>query len=340
LDVVSFLLRWPAGGIFPWSIADWLMDRTGGAGLDDRVWKNLSIVLGVICALLIGVAGALMIVGHKSGSPAGPSASPSLIADASATQTDNLATPSPTAATSPLASGSCAASACATGSPAPAGSRLGTPATIVFNGLQLDASTDKSGTARTFTFTSDGTGPLNLSVIKNSVGGSTRMCVKVDTAAAACKVGGLPSFSKAYADTAHSVWTVTLVGYAASKPTVDLSLTWPADAAKVTMSHGRFQGASVAESLNGLTATFKPRSGGTLNVQASWTAVTVDASMTLSDVTTPPAVTLDSRQYKATTYVNPPYVYNVDSTKTYLLKLRNASPDAQRPDLTAQISFP
>ena len=38
--------------------------------MDDRIWKNVSILLGVVCALLIGVAGALMIVGHKGGAAA------------------------------------------------------------------------------------------------------------------------------------------------------------------------------------------------------------------------------------------------------------------------------
>ena len=45
--------------------------------MDERIWKNTSIVLGVVCALLIGVAGALLVVGHKSGPSAAASESPS-----------------------------------------------------------------------------------------------------------------------------------------------------------------------------------------------------------------------------------------------------------------------
>lgn len=303
--------------------------------MDDRVWKNLSIVLGVVCALLIGVAGALMIVGHRGS--AGASPSPSSISDAGPTPTDDTSALTPLPSEVP-ASGGAPASGSASASP-------GTfpMANIVFNGLMLDAATDKSGNPRTFTFQTDGVGALNMSITKNSVGGSTKMCVKVDASAFNCQIGALPKFTKAYTDTPHSLWTVTIVGYGSSKPTVDLSLTFPTAAPKVTMSHGRLQGsttAKVPEALNGFTATFKPRAGGGLNVQASWTAITADVNMTLSDVTTPPSVKLDDRTYSAATYINPPYTYTVDSTKTYLLKLRNQSADSQRPDLTVQISFP
>ena len=303
--------------------------------MDDRIWRNISIALGVICALLIGIAGALMIVGSRGSAAAGsPSPSPAI---ATATPAPSLPAVSPSVSqvATPTYSGP--------PTPSPVPSQNSPFATVVFNGLTLDAGNDSQGTARTFTFQSDGIGYLDLSVVKTSAGGSTRMCAKVDTSAFACKVGSLPGFTKAYADTAHSTWTVTMVGYGNSKPTVDLSLTWPAASAKVTLSHGRFQGsgtAGVAEGLNGFTATFKPRAGGSLNVQASWTLVTVNASMTLADVTSLPAVKLDDRQYQATTYVNPTYTFNVDQTKTYQLKLRDLSPDSLRPDLTAEIAFP
>ena len=43
---------------------------------------------------------------------------------------------------------------------------------------------------------------------------------------------------------------------------------------------------------------------------------------------------------KAVTYINPAFSANVDATKTYVVKLRNTSADSQRPDLTAQVTFP
>ena len=39
--------------------------------MDDKVWKNLSMALGIGCAVLLGIAGALMVV-HKGPSSASP----------------------------------------------------------------------------------------------------------------------------------------------------------------------------------------------------------------------------------------------------------------------------
>jgi hypothetical protein len=303
--------------------------------VDDRIWKNVSIGLGVICAILIGVAGALMIVGNRGGSSAGTSASPSLIGAASATP--GAKSPGPS-------SSGCSGTSCSI-SPSPSASPgVVKPATITFNGLTLDAENDKTGAARVFTFTSYGADPLTFAITKTSPGASTRMRWSVDGGAAATMVGKTGqafSYSKAHGDAgARNDWKVTVVGYGNSKPTVDLTLTWPTDSPKVTLSHGRLQGGSSTEGLNGFTATFQPRSEGALNVQASWTAVTANVDMTLADVTTPPSVKVDDRQYQAVTYVNPPYTYNVDSTKTYQLKLRNLSADSGHPDLTVQVTFP
>jgi hypothetical protein len=304
--------------------------------VDDRIWKNLSIVLGVVCALLLGVAGALMVI-HKDGS-SGPTSSPdsSAISEGTQVPTDGSG--------NPISQTSGGPSQGPSGSPAPT-PKLGpsAPATITFSGLALDAANDKSGTVRTFTFISDGPGPVTYAVTKTSAGGSTKMCAKVDAGAFGCKVLALPNFLKGAADADHNTWTVTLVGYGNSHPTVDVTFTWPAVTPKITLNHGRFQGSSspnVAEALNGFSATFKPRAAGPLNVQASWTTITTDVEMSLSDVTTSPAVTVDHRQYSAVTYISPAYNYNVDPTKTYLLKLRDTSADSQRPDLTAQITFP
>jgi hypothetical protein len=298
--------------------------------VDDRIWKNVSIGLGVICALLIGVAGALMILGHRGGSPtASDIPNASQIGEASATPATQTAGPS--------------SSGISTASPSPSAVPVqnATAATIVFNGLTLDAENDKAGSARVFTFSSYGSDPLAFTVTKNSPGGSTRMCISVDGSRAACTVGGLPSNTKARGDAgAKNNWKVTLVGYGNSKPTIDVTFTWPTASPQIQLQHGRLQGGSSPAGINGFTATFKPRTEGSLNVQASWTKVTADVNITLADVTTPPSVKVDQRQYQAITYVNPPYTYNVDSTKTYLLELRNISADSQRPDLTAQISFP
>jgi hypothetical protein len=292
--------------------------------VDDRVWKNVSIALGVVCAALIGIAGALMIVGNKGGSSPTTEPSSSFIAD--------NGTPSPSTSAIDTVSPPSGSPEAATPTPSPTQVTDAAPASIQFQGLQLDAEKASGASARTFTFTSDGAGPVKVSVNRTSAGASTRLCLKVGTGKFACKVGALPNFLTAIADGPHDNWTVTLVGYGNSKPTVDVSFTWPTVSPQVTLSHGRLQGSStagVAESLNGFNVVFTPRKAGVLNVQASWTVIT-----------TPPPVTVDDRLFSGVTYINPAYTYDVDPAKTYLLKLRNKSPDSGKPDLTAQIVFP
>ncbi len=302
--------------------------------MDDRVWKNVSILLGVVCALLIGVAGALLMIGPRSGSPAassGPQSSDIAV----------ISTPGDTALPSGSASLQSAGPSVVVG-PTPTPGKP-SPATITFSNIALDSANDTNGFARTFTFVSDGAGPVTYAVTKTSTGGTTKMCAKVDSSGFTCTVKALPSFLKGAADGPHNTWVVTLVGYGSSHPTVDVTFTWPASTAKIQLSHGRFQGSStqgVSDALNGFSATFKPRVGGALNVQATWTDITTDATMSLFDASTPPNVTVDQRSYKGATYINPAFTDNVDPTKTYLVELRNVSADSQRPDLTAEVSFP
>jgi serine/threonine-protein kinase len=237
------------------------------------------------------------------------------------------------------------------------------PATITFSGLGLDAAgstgstgsagssgslgpdatSAATGTARTFTFTTDGAGPTTFAVTRISAGGTVKMCASVDQSPFTCQVGvagRLPSFPKGQADSTPSEWVVTLIGYRTSAPTVDVTFTWPTSDPRITLTHGRFQGIGAPDALNGFTATFKPRTSGTLNVQASWTSVSADASMTLLKATTPPPATIDQRQYPGILYLDPAYTSGVDPADTYTVELRNMSTDSQLPDLTAQISFP
>jgi hypothetical protein len=306
------------------------MDRTGGTGLDDRVWKNISIVLGVICALLIGVAGALMIVGHNGTTPA-PSAS--FVAVGDSTQA-----PGDTATIGPSSSGSSAAPQITDTPGAPS------PATVKFTGLGLDAGTDANGSDRTFTITSDGPGPVTFTVTSVSKGGTAELCDSVDGGKAYCVVGTTakpPVSNKGVADTSHSTWTLTLRGYRASAPSVDVSITWPSASPKVTFTHGRYQGTGASDTLNGFTATFKPRAKGSLNVQSAWTLLSATTNASLYDASSTPNISLDSHDYKSAMFLDPAYTATLDPTKTYQVKIRRTTADSsQRPDLTAQISFP
>jgi hypothetical protein len=303
--------------------------------VDDRLWKNVSIALGVVCAALIGIAGALMVLGNKGGSNPSEQPQSSEIANAESPSADSslLVTASPSSDQSSESSAP----------PSPTQVTDASAASIQFQSLKLDAEKTSGASARTFTFTSDGAGPVKVSVNKTSAGASTRLCLKVGTGKFACKVGTLPNFLTAQADGPHDNWTVTLIGYGKTSPTVDLSITWPTVSPQMTLTHGRLQGSStagVAESLNGFNAVFTPRKAGVLNVQASWTSITADIDITLLDVTSNPSVTVDDRLFSSVTYINPAYTYDVDPAKTYLIKLRDKSPDSGKPDLTAQIVFP
>ena len=296
--------------------------------MDERIWKNTSIVLGVVCALLIGIAGALLVVGHKSG-PSTASGAPSSVEVATGTT-------APGASATTKTSGSHVPTAAPTPTPGKA-----TPATITFNSLGLDTGT--SGIARTFQFTTNGAGSVDVRISKISSGGTAKLCESVDGSGYTCAVGTankLPDLNKGKSDPTPNTWTVAVYGYRASAPIVDVTFMWTTSSPKVTLTHGRFQGTGAADSLNGFSATFKPRGSGTVNVQATWTLVTAKASMTLLDATTTPSVTVDQREYDGVTYINPAFTANVDQTKTYQVKLRNMSPNAQNPNLTAQIMFP
>jgi hypothetical protein len=299
--------------------------------LDDRVWKNISIVLGVVCALLLGVAGALMVVGHR-GTASTASSGPTIVE-----ATESMDTAGPTDTSDGTPSQGTAITSGPTGTPGPIA-----PATVTFSDIGLDGENDSNGTTRTFTFTSDGGGQVPIAVTKIT-GGFARFCFAVDGSAYRCTVRNTTqglSF-QGVADTAHSTWTIALVGYHSDTPTVDLTFTWPTGSPKVMFTHGRLQ--ATPEGLNGFTVTFKPRAAGTLNVQSAWSPGMFDVSMSLYDVTTAPAVAIEGaqRDYKGVTYISPAYTAEIGPTKSYQVKFRRTSGDtSERPDLTAQITFP
>jgi hypothetical protein len=303
--------------------------------LDDRVWKNVSIALGVICALLIGVAAALMVVGHKAGTSGDtPQPSASLVASG---PTSGESTP-PSNSSSPGPTGS-----------ATARSGAASPVLISFSNLALDAAKDPLGTTRTFTFQSNGVGDVVANVTKISKGGYVHMCLSVDGSKPSCannRPNHLLTLPGAKSDATPNTWTLTLVGYSTSHPTVDVTFGWTTTAPQITLAHGRFQGnngksTAATDALGGLTATFKPRGVGTLNFQAAWTIASTDASMSLNDVSSSPPISLDQRKFQGVDHITPAFTANVDGTKSYQVKLVNTgAASTDRPDLTAQISFP
>lgn len=219
-------------------------------------------------------------------------------------------------------------------------------ALITFNEMMLDALADPLSQARTFTFKSDGPGPVSVAVVKNKkASDSTRLCVAVDGGAATCQSGGLPSFAT-QATTAHSAWTVQVISAGnATAPVVDIAFSWPTNSPKISLIHGRLQGSTspgVPVELNGFNVTFRPGGAGNLTVSSKWTVILTYADVVLADATGVPLVGIDHQQYvgggSGVSQIS--YTHAVDHSKTYRFQLRDTAADNYRPDLSADISFP
>lgn len=306
--------------------------------MNDSSWRSLSAILGVACVILIIAAGALLATSGGS-----PTPSSSDIGQTSASPSGSVAS----ASSGPSASAS-AASASPTSAPSASTKPTSAPkapiALATFNNLMLDAANDASGTARTFTFVTDGTGPVGIAVTKISAKASLKICAKIDDSKPDCRTWTkVNSFKGASTDTAQSIWVVTLVGVGTDTPTVDVAFSWPTNAAKITLSHGRLQGSSspgVPEAQNGFTCTFKTRTAGNVTVAASWTLLTADIDMSTADVDGPKAISLDDKQFKAAQNLGTPgYSFGLDAGKYYRVFMRDISADSLRPDLTAIVSF-
>jgi hypothetical protein len=303
--------------------------------VNDASWRNLSAILGVACVILIIAAGALL---ATSGESATPTTTP--VANVSTGDATPTA-PRPSGSVGPSITATPTATAIVgpTASPAPKAPIVA----ITFNNVRLDASTDIAGKPRTFTFITDGVGPVGITMTKSTTALS-RICVTVDNSKPDCRTGTKVNYKGAFTDTAHSLWTVTLVGYQTNTPTLDIAFSWPSNTGKISYTHGRFQGSSspnVPETLNGFTATFKTRAAGNINLSASWTAITPDVGVTLSTVSGANINQVDSKQFSAAQNLGTSgYTFAVALGQTYRLALRNLSADSQRPDLSAVITVP
>jgi hypothetical protein len=203
----------------------------------------------------------------------------------------------------------------------------------------LDSATSPSHAARTFTFTSDGPGPVTASIVSTSPTDSTTICVKADLASNVCQSGATPEIALE-AVWAHSNWTVTLVSANSSTPTVDVAMTWPADHPSISIAHGRFQGSPNPDSLRTLTATFKTRSAGPLTLSAAWPSATADATLTLTDISGPRELALDQKSYADAGSIAPGYTHIATAAHTYRIALYNESANRGLADLAATIAFP
>ena len=302
-----------------------------------RIRRRRGAALLLAAGLILGLAGSTIRPAASTGGPsagqigaASPSTAPSSVA-------------SPTGS-SPAASISSEPSPSANPTPAgPVGPLRKSPAaTIRFMGLIVDPIVDSSGTvgsARVFSFTSDGPGSVSAQIVGAAPMASTVLCLTMDGASVGCDRGASPGMTR-LAATAHSVWTVSLISPDPMPPSVDVEFTWPTDHPAMSLNHGRFQGFPNPDSLRTLSATFTTRAAGTLSLEADWAPTVLSATLTLSSLSGTSATPLDTVDYTAQTTISPAYSYTLKADHRYELDLQNQSPDSLRPILNATISFP
>jgi len=212
-------------------------------------------------------------------------------------------------------------------------------ASVTFNNLMLDSSTDPNGSTRTFSFASDGPGMVSAGIVATSPLETTTLCVAVDASPKQCASGGTPGFTIPVT-TAYSNWIVSVSSASEGTPTVDVAFSWPTDDPSIFVEGGRFQGSPNPDSLRSLTATFMTRTAGQLKLDAAWPPATVEATVTLSDESGAQPVTVDSVTYPAAGSISPAYAHALAAHRTYTVTLFDASPDEGRPRLAAMIWFP
>ena len=262
-----------------------------------------------------------------AGSPraSAPSATPSASARASAGR-------SATAAPSPIA-----------GQTGPSTALRKSPtATITFHGLMLDALVDSAatvGSAMAFTFSSDGPGEVSVQIVASAPLDTTTICLIGDGKPVGCDVGGSPGITQT-TTTAHSDWLVNVTSPNAGTPTVDLAFSWPTERPRMTLNHGQFRGSPNPDSLRSLTATFRTRAAGSISVDAVWSPISLDATLTLTERAGTASAAIDQIQYSGLTGTTPAYAHTVRSGRNYMVSLYNLSRESGRPDLDVTIGFP
>jgi hypothetical protein len=321
----------PANPAKPAAVAS----RFAFAGALGRRFGKRAVVVIVVVCLLIGSAGvARILLGTAPGSTPGAgqaTATATVSAALSAAGTSAALTETSSAAAQATATHEAVATAIHQTSPT---------AAITFNDLVLDPSVDKPSAPLTFSFVSDGPGSVSVQVVSSTAMNSTKLCLAVDGAAAACVSGVAPAFPAEIATTDHSRWTVTVASADEGTPAVDVAFSWPTRNAVMVLTNGRFQGSPNPDSLRSMTATFTARAAGAFSLEAAWPPVAVNATLTLSNAAGSGQSVVDKVGYSDRTSLIPAYVHPVDAGKVYRVELMNDSPDSLRPNLTATIAFP
>lgn len=232
--------------------------------MTEEGWRRVAIVLAVVLAVLVGFGAAVLIL--PRGGTNGSSATPTLIAGASQTptlpagQTTAPATEVPTNLSTP------------TPSPSPSPSPTPIPtfptATIQFVGLKLDSPAAPGEASRSIAFGSNGPGDIIVTAKVDTPSSNASVCLKAGTQTPTCQHGSNTINFKGHASGVTGSWTVTALGVATSAPTIDLTITWPVKAPKLTLSgfHADGTGGAPPDDVNGFTVVLTARGNGNVGV--------------------------------------------------------------------------
>ena len=251
--------------------------------MTEERWRNVAIGLGVVFVALVVIVVATSFPSGPSSPTARPSSgSPVAGASGSPSASEGEATPNEAA--------SAPATASPPASPTPSASPTVPPsaglATITFTDFKLDADSDSSGKARTFTFKTDGPGSVKAKLTTKTPQGTTKFCLKVGSGKPVCRNFATGTLAGTTTAQGKTTFVVTLIGTGIATPTVDLNLSFRAKDPSVALTHGRFDGTSV-EGYDGMRFRVKVRSGGSIATRATWGGKPFDYSYGLVDPTDP-----------------------------------------------------
>jgi hypothetical protein len=295
-------------------------------------------VIGVIVALLVVVGlvfgGSRLLFATASPSPssAGPSAG---AGSSAAAGSSSAAGPSATGESRPTASATAAASPSESLPP-----QTVPTAMVTFNELVLYPSITAAKQAATFSFVSDGPGPVIASIVASPPTNSSRICLSGDGGTPICASGATPTV-EFYSQSIQTKWRVTIGSANEEAPTVDVQLSWPSTKPSITASQVPFQGHPNRDSLRSLTATLTARTNGDLTLVASWSPASLDVALTAWLVDKSGQHVVDQRTVSAAQSLGTPKPLSMKAGSTYRVSLSNESAASNtNPALTATLQFP
>jgi hypothetical protein len=209
-------------------------------------------------------------------------------------------------------------------------------AQLTITQLKLDPRVpSNAGVARFLTFTSDGPGTITAQLKAISPMGTTHMCLRAGSKDIKC--GDEANMTiKATTTSARVVWRVSLEGTGMFTPTVELTLTFPAVAPSVKITHARFDGTGAPDT-NGIQAVFVPRAAGNAKLVASWGGHAFSYTIKATNQSSGTGDTTLANQGPST---NTNKSIAVTAGETWKFTLENADGGFGATDMTYTLSWP